>query len=311
MTTQDGALHPVPDEYKTHELCSLAVSQEVESCVVVSDDNQVESTTYSCEELYKFLSSLPSGKTELEAESSPSCASGDEALNDLASIRQELINAQVGEDDFDRSQLALKDTRVAEHTANDTHHTFVQFLLHSEIRQMATDMAKQINEDYKNTDGLHIITVMDGGVFFSMLLGMQLERVEQMQFMKVKSYEGIKSTGHVEIIRDLLYDVEGKDVVLVEDIVDTGLTMNVLVEILKQRGAKSIKIATMLLKIDPFLSRHHMHVNYDYKDVRYIGKVIPNRWVSGFGLDLDGYMRNWPDIWMKIDNTKQHIKFFY
>jgi hypoxanthine phosphoribosyltransferase len=222
--------------------------------------------------------------------------------HEIALVRQELMrysSTAVTITDKTMNTKAEQED-IIKITKNGENYVFKPFIRHKNIQHMAYEMAQRINEDYKETTGLHVLSIMDGAVFFSTTLSMHLKNVEQMQFMKVKSYQGTKSTGHVEVIRGLSHDVKGKDVLIVEDIVDTGLTMNVIVQILKDKGAKSVRIATMLLKIDPFLTNHAMHINYSHKDIRYIGNVIPNKWVVGFGLDLDGLLRNHPDILIRV-----------
>jgi hypoxanthine phosphoribosyltransferase len=108
-------------------------------------------------------------------------------------------------------------------------------------------------------------------------------------FMSVSSYkDGTKSTGDVEILKDLSNSIRGKDVIVVEDIIDTGLTLSRLLEILESRGANSIKLASFLDKPEP---RIKTHLKIDFT-----GFVVPNKFVVGYGLDAAGRYRNLPFI---------------
>jgi hypoxanthine phosphoribosyltransferase len=107
--------------------------------------------------------------------------------------------------------------------------------------------------------------------------------------MAVSSYkDGTKSTGDVEILKDLSNPIRGKDVILVEDIVDTGLTLSRLLEILGSRGANSIRLATFLDKPEPRIKKE--------LKIDYTGFVVPNKFVVGYGLDAAGRYRNLPFI---------------
>lgn len=114
----------------------------------------------------------------------------------------------------------------------------------------------------------------------------------EVSFVKLASYEGTSSTGKVKELVGLGDDITGRTVVIVEDIVDTGLTMKQLVETLRARGPKDIKIATLLVKPDKLKVE---------LDINYVAMNIPNDFIVGYGLDYDGLGRNYRDIYTVIE----------
>ena len=114
----------------------------------------------------------------------------------------------------------------------------------------------------------------------------------EVSFVKLASYEGTSSTGKVKELVGLGDDITGRTVVIVEDIVDTGLTMKQLVETLRARGPKDIKIATLLVKPDKLKVE---------LDINYVAMNIPNDFIVGYGLDYDGLGRNYRDIYIVIE----------
>jgi hypoxanthine phosphoribosyltransferase len=152
------------------------------------------------------------------------------------------------------------------------------------IRQLA----KEIDADYPSDDPVHLICVLKGGfVFLADLVRAMRSRVT-LDFIAVSSYEkGTTSSGEVRFLKDLDVALEGKDVIIVEDIVDTGLTLNYLQGILRARGPRSLRTACLLSKP----SRRKIDVPVDY-----IGFTIDDLFVVGYGLDFAGKYRSLPDI---------------
>ena len=141
--------------------------------------------------------------------------------------------------------------------------------------------------DYKDKD-LVVIGILKGAVIFMSELIKNIELPLIIDFMAVSSYgKSSISTGEVRIIKDLDFSVEGKDLLIVEDIIDTGLTLNYLTDILKKRGASSVKICTLLDKPE----RRSVEVNVDY-----LGFEIPDEFVVGYGLDYAEQYRNLPYV---------------
>ena len=157
-----------------------------------------------------------------------------------------------------------------------------------EIAARVKELGAQITKDYKDKD-LILIGVLKGSCVFMADLMREIDLNLEIDFMAVASYkDGTVSTGDVEIIKDLMKPIREKDIIIVEDIIDTGLTLTRLVEMLETRGTNSIKIATLLDKPEP-------RINKDLK-VDYCGFSIPNKFVVGYGLDVGGRFRNLPFI---------------
>ena len=156
-----------------------------------------------------------------------------------------------------------------------------------ELKEGIKKIADRINEDYGDTP-VRLICVLKGGVYYLTELSKYLKMDVSIDFMSVSSYgAGTKSSGVVKIIKDLDESIEGKDVIVVEDIIDSGNTLSYLLEILKGRNPESIRLVTMLDKP----SRRVKPLNADISAF-----VIEDRYVVGFGLDLDQKYRNLPYI---------------
>ena len=156
------------------------------------------------------------------------------------------------------------------------------------IRARVAEIGAQITADYAEKD-LVLIGVLKGSVIFLSDLMRSIDLRLTIDFMAVSSYkDGMVSTGDVEILKDLTNPIRGKDVIVCEDIVDTGLTLFRLTEILGSRGANSIKIATLLDKPEPRIKKELV--------IDYCGFQIPNKFVVGYGLDAANRYRNLPFI---------------
>ena len=149
------------------------------------------------------------------------------------------------------------------------------------------ELGKKISEDYAGRQ-VHLVCVLKGGVFFMCELAKRITVPVTMDFMSVSSYgAGTESSGVVKIVKDLDEPLEGKDVLIVEDIIDSGNTLHYLVEILYKRRPNSIKICTLLDKPE----RRTADVKVDYS-----GFNIPDEFVVGYGLDYAQKYRNLPFI---------------
>ncbi|WDV45539.1 hypoxanthine phosphoribosyltransferase [Clostridiaceae bacterium M8S5] len=156
-----------------------------------------------------------------------------------------------------------------------------------ELEAKTKALGKQITEDYKSKD-LVIICVLKGGVMFFTDLAKNINLHLDMDFMAISSYgASTKSSGVVKILKDLDTSIEGRDVLIVEDIIDSGLTLNYLVENLKSREPNSLKICTLLDK--PEGRKVDMEADY-------VGFEVPNAFVVGYGLDYAEKYRNLPFI---------------
>ena len=160
-------------------------------------------------------------------------------------------------------------------------------LSEEEIRVKVKEMGQKITEDYKNSN-LMLVTVLKGAVVFLADVMRQIDVPAEIDFMVVSSYgSGVKSSGVVKIVKDLDVPLEGKDILIVEDILDSGLTLSYIKELLASRGPRSIKIATLLDKP----SRRKVDLQADY-----VGFSVPDEFVIGYGLDYDEKYRNLPYI---------------
>lgn len=147
-------------------------------------------------------------------------------------------------------------------------------------------MAHEIRADFQGED-LHLVGVLKGAVLFLSDLIRAMEGRVTIDFIALSSYAGTTSSGEVRLIKDLDYGLEGRNVVIVEDIVDTGLTLHYLQEILRARNPKSLRTACLLSKP----SRRKIEVK-----VEHIGFTIEDRFVVGYGLDYSEQYRNLPYI---------------
>lgn len=156
-----------------------------------------------------------------------------------------------------------------------------------DVDKRIKEVGEQISKDYEGEE-VHVICVLKGGVFFMCELAKRITIPLSMDFMSVSSYGNEKqSSGVVKIVKDLDEALEGKNVIIVEDIIDSGRTLSYLVEILKKRNPKSVKICTLLDKPE----RRVTDVKVDY-----VGFNIPDEFVVGYGLDYAQKYRNLPFI---------------
>jgi len=157
-----------------------------------------------------------------------------------------------------------------------------------QIRDRIADLGKEITADYEGKE-LVLVGVLKGSCPFLADLMRQIDLRMTIDFMAVSSYkDGTRSTGDVEILKDLSNPIRGKHVIVVEDIVDTGLTLSRLLEILGSRGAESIRLASFLDKPEPRIKKE--------LKIDYTGFAVPNKFVVGYGLDAAGRYRNLPFI---------------
>lgn len=157
-----------------------------------------------------------------------------------------------------------------------------------EIRKRVAELGAEITRQYQGKD-LVLVGVLKGSVVFLADLMREIDLPLKIDFMAVSSYkDGMVSTGDVEILKDLTNPIREKDVIVCEDIIDTGLTLYRLMEILGSRGANSLKIATLLDKPEPRIKTELA--------IDFCGFQIPNKFVVGYGLDAAGRYRNLPFI---------------
>ncbi len=161
-------------------------------------------------------------------------------------------------------------------------------LSEDEVNSRINEVAARINEDYAGKE-IHLICILKGGVFFTCELAKRLTVPVSLDFMSVSSYgSGTESSGVVKIIKDLDEPLAGKNVLIVEDIIDSGRTLSYLIDILEKRNPSSIRLCTLLDKPERRVKKQ-VHVDYTCF-------TIPDEFVVGYGLDYDQKYRNLPYI---------------
>lgn len=171
--------------------------------------------------------------------------------------------------------------------------TFELYIPYEKLRSVVEAMAEKMNSDFKGKNPL-FLCILNGSFMFAAELFKRIDLVEtEISFVKLASYQGDKTTGEVKQLIGLNENIAGRTVVILEDIVDTGITIENILEQLKKLNPKEIKIATLLLKPDAL-----------QKDVQldYIGLEIPNNFIVGYGLDYNGHGRNLINIYSVIND---------
>ena len=167
---------------------------------------------------------------------------------------------------------------------------FRPYLPAAALDEAVSALATQLSADYAGREPLFVVVLTGAFMFASDLLKRMTEPCE-IVFIRVASYEGTDSTGVVQEVLGLRENIQGRHIIIVEDIVDTGTTMHHLLPTLLAKGPASVEIATLFYK--PASLRHEL-------DLRYVALEIPNDFVVGYGLDYDGLGRNLPDVYVAV-----------
>ena len=167
---------------------------------------------------------------------------------------------------------------------------FEPYLSAKEIDEVVSKIAKQINKDFKGKKVL-FIAILNGSFMFASDLLKKIDLECEISFVKIASYSGTKSTGKVKKLIGLMQSLENRNVIIIEDIIDTGNTLDKLLPTLIAENPKELKLCTLLFKPEAFKA--------DF-DIHYIGKEIPNKFILGYGLDYDEYGRNLADIYQIV-----------
>ncbi len=156
-----------------------------------------------------------------------------------------------------------------------------------ELARKADELAERINRDYEG-ESVIVVGVLKGSFMFLSDIVRRIKLPTEVYFIEASSYgAGTKTTGVVKISKDVERDLQGENVIIVEDIIDTGITMERVMEMLRSRGAKSVKLCSCLSKPE----RRLVDINIDY-----LGFEVPDKFVIGYGLDVDEQYRNLPYI---------------
>lgn len=169
---------------------------------------------------------------------------------------------------------------------------FKLFIPYEKIRSVVEKMAEQMNQDMKGENPL-FVCILNGSFMFAAEIFKRINLLDsEITFVKLASYDGDKTSGSVKQLIGFNEKIEGRTVVVLEDIVDTGITIENILKQLERMNPKEVKIATLLLKPDAL----QKEVQLDY-----VGLEIPNDFIVGYGLDYDGYGRNLIDIYSVIN----------
>lgn len=164
---------------------------------------------------------------------------------------------------------------------------FELYLTEAEIQERVAAVAKRIDADYRDKNPL-FICVLTGAFMFASDLVRNIDFDAEIEFTRFSSYSGMNSTGEVRELMSLRYDITGRDIIIIEDIVDTGITMSYVVPRLKELGANSVEICCLLMKPEK------LQVPLD---VKYCAMEIPSAFIVGYGLDYDERGRLYKDIY--------------
>lgn len=168
---------------------------------------------------------------------------------------------------------------------------FAESISANEIQEAVNRVAAAINADYAGREPL-FVCVLNGAFMYASDLMKRITLPCEITFVRMKSYEGTETTGKVNMLIPLQVDVKGRDVIVIEDIVDTGITMHAFMEDLRKMGAKSVELTSMLYKPE----------SLRYEDVKpkYYGLAIPPAFIIGYGLDINEKARNLESIYVKV-----------
>lgn len=165
--------------------------------------------------------------------------------------------------------------------------TFKKYIKEATILEKIAELAGQINKDYKGKDPI-FLPILNGSFLFAADLMREIKIPCRISFVKIASYEGTSSTGTLKTLIGIQESIFNKDLIIIEDIIDTGTTIDQVVIEMKERGARTVEVASLLRK-----------EKAREKDItpKYLGFDISNAFVVGYGLDYDGYGRNLRDIY--------------
>ena len=170
---------------------------------------------------------------------------------------------------------------------------FDEYLSADKIAELVDNVAERINRDYAGRAPL-FICVLNGAFMYASDLFKRITLPCEITFVRLKSYEGTATTGEVKILTPLTVDIKGRDVIVIEDIVDTGLTMHGFIQQLQEMGANSVELTSFLFKPEA--------LKYADATPKYAGLEIPTKFVLGYGLDFDEKGRNLPALYVLRGN---------
>ncbi|HEX8546222.1 MAG TPA: hypoxanthine phosphoribosyltransferase [Cytophagaceae bacterium] len=161
------------------------------------------------------------------------------------------------------------------------------FISSDKIQKRVAELASEIAREYREKDPLFIV-ILNGAFIFAADLIKAIEFPCQVSFVKVSSYQGVENSGSIKTLFGLSDNLENRNLIIIDDIVDTGNTMDFMVNTLRPSKPASIECVSLLLKPDAYNNKY---------ELKYIGFTIPNDFVVGYGLDYNGYGRNLKDLY--------------
>ncbi len=167
-------------------------------------------------------------------------------------------------------------------------HTFKRIFSYQKIDEAAQRIGSQLNNTFNSQEPPVFLCILDGAFMFTADLMKQLDFHCNICFVKLSSYEGCASSGSVKELIGINIDIQNRDVIIVEDIIDTGLTIGKILNTVKQHNPKSVQIATMFFKKEAYKE----DISIDY-----VGLEVPNQYLIGYGLDYSGFGRNFKDLY--------------
>ncbi len=166
---------------------------------------------------------------------------------------------------------------------------FKPFIKEKEIQHAVMNLGEKLNQEYADRNPLFLV-ILNGAFIFAADLFRELKIKTEVSFIKLSSYHETTSTGSVRELIGLNHSIFNRNLIILEDIIDTGLTLQHTMDALQNLGAASIEVVTLFLKPDSFKKRI---------DVKYIGFKIPNEFIIGYGMDYEGYGRNLKDVYIQ------------
>lgn len=167
---------------------------------------------------------------------------------------------------------------------------FTPYILRDELLGRIQELALKINDDYQYKKPL-FVSILNGSFMFTSDLMKQIDIQSEIRFLQISSYEGTKFSGKISFKNDLGKWITDRHIIIIEDIVDTGNTMNFLLKEINKWDPSSVEVMTLFLKNES--------LEYDL-DLKYVGFEIPNRFLVGYGLDYNGFGRNYRDVYKLI-----------
>ena len=169
---------------------------------------------------------------------------------------------------------------------------FDEYITPDEIQEAVKTVAERINADYAGREPL-FVCVLNGAYIYAADLFRSINLHSEITFVRLKSYEGTSTTGNVRMIVPLQEDVKDRDVIVVDDIVDTGITMHGFKQLLREQGARSVAVTSFLFKPEA--------LQHPDSEPEYVAFRIPRKFILGYGLDYDGYGRNLDAVYALCD----------